>query len=72
MTDKLDFRDVKIGFTAPCGACRQTLAEFGLDLEVYLLNPNNQSKLMTLHDLLPLAFTPRDLEKARTSDGLID
>ncbi len=68
----LSFSDVEIGFTGPCGSCRQILAEFGLDLDVYLINPNNESKLYKLQELLPIAFTPRDLQKARTSHDITD
>jgi cytidine deaminase len=64
--------DVEKGFTGPCGSCRQTLAEFGLDLDVYLLNPKNESTMYTLRELLPIAFTPRDLQKARTSHDIIE
>ncbi len=64
--------DVEVGFTGPCGSCRQTLAEFGLDLDVYLVNTKNESKLYTLRELLPIAFTPSDLQKPRTSHDIID
>ncbi|UJR15165.1 hypothetical protein I4U23_002128 [Adineta vaga] len=64
--------DVEFGFTGPCGSCRQTLAEFGLDLDVYLVNPKNESKLYKLHELLPIAFTPRDLEKHRASHDIVE
>jgi cytidine deaminase len=64
--------DVESGFAGPCGSCRQTLAEFGLDLDVYLVNPKNESKLYTLRELLPIAFTPRDLEKRRASHDIVE
>ncbi|MGH7630861.1 MAG: cytidine deaminase [Gemmatimonadales bacterium] len=41
---------------APCGACRQVLAEFGLDLEVTAIGPKRTMR-WTLRDLLPDAFT---------------
>lgn len=63
--DSLVCSDVKEGFTAPCGSCRQTLAEHGLQLAVHLINSKNESQRMFLSDLLPLAFTPKDLDKPR-------
>lgn len=42
---------------APCGACRQYLAEFGMDLEVIAVGPSQQRR-WTLATLLPDAFTP--------------
>ncbi|HUG28493.1 MAG TPA: cytidine deaminase [Gemmatimonadales bacterium] len=41
---------------SPCGACRQVLAEFGLELEVQAVGPKQQLK-WTLAELLPHAFT---------------
>lgn len=41
---------------APCGACRQVLAEFGLDMEVTAIGPAGRMQ-WTLRDLLPAAFT---------------
>jgi cytidine deaminase len=41
---------------APCGACRQVLAEFGLDMEVTAIGPDRRMQ-WTLRDLLPDAFT---------------
>jgi len=47
---------------APCGSCRQVLAEFGLDTLVLI--GNDKGELLTetrVQDLLPDAFTPKDL-----------
>jgi cytidine deaminase len=40
----------------PCGACRQLLAEFGLDLEILTVGPSSQRR-WRLRELLPEAFT---------------
>ncbi|XP_045601290.1 cytidine deaminase [Procambarus clarkii] len=45
-------------FVGPCGACRQVLAEFGLDWEVYLAKPDKQYMKTTVGKLLPDSFTP--------------
>jgi len=45
--------------TPPCGACRQVLAEFGVDLRVVLAG--DPPKVMPLSDLLPMSFGPEDL-----------
>ncbi len=47
---------------APCGACRQVLAEFGLDTIVFVAD--DQGKIQqetTVKELLPGAFGPGDL-----------
>lgn len=41
---------------SPCGACRQVLAEFGLDLAVIAVSPHGRLQWL-LADLLPAAFT---------------
>ncbi len=49
---------------SPCGSCRQVLAEFGLDTMVLIAN--GQGKLIkqtTVKELLPEAFTPKDLQR---------
>lgn len=40
----------------PCGACRQTLAEFGLDLEIITANTQGARETTTLVELLPHPF----------------
>ena len=49
---------------SPCGACRQVLAEFGLNTVVLLANADGQLlQEMALADLLPGAFRPQDLRE---------
>jgi cytidine deaminase len=45
---------------APCGACRQVLAEFGLDLPIEAVGSQRSVK-WRLVDLLPAAFGPEQL-----------
>ncbi|OLC44366.1 MAG: cytidine deaminase [Gemmatimonadetes bacterium 13_1_40CM_4_65_7] len=47
---------------APCGACRQLLAEFGMDLEVIAVGPATERR-WTLAALLPDAFTKESLDR---------
>jgi cytidine deaminase len=46
---------------APCGACRQVLAEFGLDMRVTAIGPARRLE-WTLRELLPDAFTREALQ----------
>ncbi len=47
---------------SPCGSCRQVLAEFGLETIVLIADGTGRlRKTMTVGDLLPEAFQPRDL-----------
>jgi cytidine deaminase len=48
----------------PCGACRQVLAEFGLETMVVIADADGKIVAeSTVHDLLPGAFTPEYLAK---------
>jgi cytidine deaminase len=49
----------------PCGACRQVLAEFGLDMHVVLANLAGGRATTTLPALLPDPFTFADVERGR-------
>jgi len=40
----------------PCGACRQVLSEFGLDLKVYIVGEGESVLQSSLRDLLPYHF----------------
>lgn len=47
---------------SPCGACRQVLAEFGLDTRVIMADgEGNIVHDTTVRELLPQAFTPEHL-----------
>lgn len=52
------------GPASPCGACRQVLVEFNLDMVVILANLRGDRLLTTARALLPGAFTGQDLEHA--------
>ncbi len=66
------FREIAIvtdatELAAPCGVCRQTLAEFALaeegqDLFVTLVSLGGTASRLQLSALLPLAFTPRSFQ----------
>ncbi|MEJ2446770.1 MAG: cytidine deaminase [Anaerolineales bacterium] len=48
----------------PCGSCRQVLSEFGLDIEVLLIDENGTLvRQNTVRELLPGAFLPADLKE---------
>src|ERR1051326_182985 len=49
--------------TAPCGACRQVIHEFGPDAEIFLCGTGATVQQFKLSDLLPHAFGPKDLEE---------
>lgn len=52
---------------APCGACRQVLAEFG-DFPVILAGLDGDLQTTTARGLLPLAFDPTTLAAASEKD----
>jgi len=47
--------------TAPCGACRQVLVEFGADAEVFSFAASGRRSQSTVRALLPDAFGASDL-----------
>lgn len=48
---------------SPCGSCRQVLAEFGLEIAVLIADATgNLAEELILRELLPQAFTPKDLK----------
>lgn len=49
---------------APCGSCRQVMAEFGLDMLVIIVDKDGVVRWeKTVAELLPESFTPSDLPR---------
>ena len=49
---------------SPCGACRQVISELlPLDTPIYMANLKGEVKEVTVQDLLPFAFSEKDLKK---------
>jgi cytidine deaminase len=60
------------GPASPCGACRQTMVEFNPDLQVILTNLQGALRVTTARELLPGAFTGKDLERqVRNAPGAL-
>ena len=49
---------------SPCGACRQVMAEFALDMPVIIADLQQVHRVATVAELLPGAFTSDDLRNA--------
>ncbi len=47
----------------PCGACRQVLAEFNPQMEVYCVSMDGQVAVYTAADLLPAGFSASALDR---------
>jgi len=51
-------------FAAPCGVCRQVMMEFcHQDFEIILAKTEDDFKVFTLSELLPLGFGPANLKE---------
>ncbi len=51
-----------VGGAMPCGACRQVLAEFGMDVYVYTIDViDGEQQVRRLSELLPDAFLTSDI-----------
>ena len=56
---------------APCGACRQVLAEFGLDTIVFVADDQGRiQQETTVKELLPGAFGPGDLTGIESTNSV--
>lgn len=55
---------VENDYTYPCGICRQVICEFASeDIKIILGKNENEYIVKTLDEILPGAFTKKDLEK---------
>ncbi len=48
-------------FTAPCGVCRQVMAEFSPDMEILMVNRAGDVKTLPLRQLFPCGFDSTSL-----------
>ena len=55
--------DIETDYIAPCGGCRQFIAEFGLDWSVILIKNKDDYKVHSVREVLPFAFEPDMLNK---------
>lgn len=53
---------------APCGICRQTLIEFGGEIDVIMANLHGKAVVASISELLPLAFTAASLERKESPE----
>ncbi|ORX93143.1 hypothetical protein K493DRAFT_375631 [Basidiobolus meristosporus CBS 931.73] len=49
-------------FIFPCGICRQFMAEWGTDLNVYVVKRDRSTQVLSLEELLPHRYSPRELK----------
>lgn len=54
-------------FTYPCGICRQVMVEFMEDseMDVIVVKNENEYKIHKISEILPGAFTKKDLEESK-------
>ena len=52
-----------LNYIAPCGVCRQVLAEFcDPDMPVICADRDGSYRILELQELIPMAFTKKDME----------
>ncbi|XP_041836646.1 cytidine deaminase b [Melanotaenia boesemani] len=61
--------DMTEQFISPCGGCRQFMREFGPNWDVYLTKPDGSYSKMTVEELLPVSFGPKDLSLKKVTDS---
>lgn len=53
------------GFTPPCGACRQVIMDLAGNIDVVLAKKDGQTQVVRMNDLLPHAFTKKNLDNLK-------
>lgn len=53
-------------FIAPCGACRQVIADLAGDIDFIMSNKRGGLMVMKISELLPFPFGPKNLRKRKT------
>jgi cytidine deaminase len=49
-------------FISPCGACRQVISDLCGDIDIIMVNKKNEFTVSKASELLPLAFSDKDLK----------
>ena len=49
-------------FISPCGACRQVISDLCGEIDIIMVNNNGEFKVSKTSELLPLAFSDKDLK----------
>ena len=53
-----------LSYTSPCGICRQVISEFASeDIKIILVKNENDYIIRTMEEILPGAFSSKDLNK---------
>jgi len=49
-------------FISPCGACRQVISDLCGDIDIIMVNKNDEIRVKKASELLPFAFSDKDLK----------
>ena len=53
----------EVGFTSPCGACRQVIMDLAGDIDFVMSNGKGETRIMKMSVLLPHPFGPKNFSK---------
>ena len=49
-------------YISPCGACRQVISDLCGDIDIIMVNKKNEFKVLKASEMLPFAFSDKDLK----------